>query len=148
MHILQSIRAHIQLGRALARLGSPDGHALVAMGDAGETPYFSGWQCLDTDGLNDRWIATHGYGPGYTDYILHYHPDVIICLSTDARKWAGYDDATRRLFKAALADHYGIAGVQNCGDNYNLVILANTLSPTGKRVMSGLRLPASIQIGS
>ena len=32
----------------------------VAFTDAGAVAYFSGWNLLDIDGLNDKFIAEHG----------------------------------------------------------------------------------------
>ena len=48
----------------------------IATSEAGLVPYYSGWNAVDTWGLNDQWIAHHG---GLTpEYLDRYEPEIIM----------------------------------------------------------------------
>jgi arabinofuranosyltransferase len=71
--------AHIPLGKRLSQC-SFDGSHLLAIGDAGAVPYYSGWQTLDTYGLNDSHIAiSNVHDPAY---LLSQGPDLLILISS------------------------------------------------------------------
>jgi hypothetical protein len=75
-------QAHIALSRHLAgfRESRHAEQPLLAIGDAGATPYYSRWRTLDTFGLNDRTIALSGqHDPGY---ILATRPDLLVLISS------------------------------------------------------------------
>lgn len=65
--------SHVTLGEALAEW-SPNG-GTVAVGDAGAIPFHSGWDVIDTWGLNDEKIA-HGVAP--TVRVVAAQPDVVV----------------------------------------------------------------------
>ncbi len=48
-----------ELGRALSSLAPQ--HALAAVTEAGQFPYFSRWRIFDVYGLNDAFVATHRF---------------------------------------------------------------------------------------
>ena len=53
-----------------------DRHYTIATTEAGLLPLYSGWQAVDTWGLNDAWIAHNG---GITkEYLAKVHPEVIM----------------------------------------------------------------------
>jgi hypothetical protein len=53
-----------------------DKHYTIATTEAGLLPLYSGWQAVDTWGLNDAWIAHNG---GITkEYLAKVHPEVIM----------------------------------------------------------------------
>ena len=50
-----------------AVLGEAFGHnadVLIAVRPAGAMPYYSGLGCIDMHGINDKWVARHGYFAG------------------------------------------------------------------------------------
>ncbi len=76
-------QAHIALGSWLAQRHAPD--ALIALGDAGAIPFFSGLPTLDLWGLNDATIAglegEYGSRPDVVEYALGREPDVFVIWS-------------------------------------------------------------------
>jgi hypothetical protein len=93
---------HVRLGHVLAdyRAARP---ALVAIGDAGAVPYYSGLPVIDTYSLNDPAIAIEGRDE--PAYVLDQHPDLIAVVSEQGREfhahWANRHDGP--LFEAARA---------------------------------------------
>jgi len=76
-------RAHVALGSWLAERYPDD--ALVALGDAGAIPFYSGLRIIDLWGLADAKIAAlpgeYGSRPGTADYALGRNPDVVVLWS-------------------------------------------------------------------
>jgi len=72
--------AHIRLGKILGKFQGPrDRRPKIAIGDAGAVPYYSGWQTIDTYGLNDSEIGIRGnHDPSY---FLDQQPDLIVIVS-------------------------------------------------------------------
>jgi arabinofuranosyltransferase len=95
---------YVRLGRILAdyRAGS-DRSPLLAIGDAGAIPYYSGWRVIDTFSLNDPAIAIAGRDD--PEYVLDQRPDVVGVVSDKGPEfhahWANRHDGP--LFEAALA---------------------------------------------
>lgn len=76
---------------------------VLAIGDAGAIPYYSGLRVIDTYSLNDPAIAIDGRDdPGY---VLDQNPDVVAVVSDQGREfhahWANRHDGP--LFEAARA---------------------------------------------
>ncbi|MFB9927682.1 hypothetical protein ACFORO_20745 [Amycolatopsis halotolerans] len=71
-------RAHIAIGKGLAKAEVPAANRTLAVTDAGAIPYFSGWESIDYIGLNDRAIA-HGADP--TDVVANARPTVVVVTS-------------------------------------------------------------------
>jgi hypothetical protein len=94
----------VRLGRVLAdyrrSAGSPP---LLATGDAGAIPYYSGLRTIDTFSLNDPAIALDGRDD--PNYVLDQRPDLLAVVSEQGREfhahWANRHDAP--LFEAARA---------------------------------------------
>jgi hypothetical protein len=75
--------AHVALGQYLASHSPPD--AVVAVGDAGAIPYYSGRKAIDLYGLNDATIARlpGRYGDKFDiDYLWSRRPDYIVIWSS------------------------------------------------------------------
>lgn len=71
-------RAHVSVGRGLARAAVPPELRTVAVHDAGAIPYYSGWRTIDIIGLNDEPIA---HGSDVTTRVVRARPTVIIVRS-------------------------------------------------------------------
>jgi arabinofuranosyltransferase len=73
-------RGHIALGTWLRETYPPE--ILIAVGDAGTIPFYSGMTTVDMWGLNDATIArlpgAYGVKPGMPDYVMSRQPDVIV----------------------------------------------------------------------
>ncbi|GAB3376557.1 hypothetical protein [Amycolatopsis echigonensis] len=79
-------RAHVAIGKGLAKAEVPAANRTLAVTDAGAIPYFSGWESIDYIGLNDRAIA-HGADP--TDVVANARPTVVVVTSADPVPTAG-----------------------------------------------------------
>ncbi len=95
---------HVRLGRVLADFRRESARApVVAIGDAGAIPYYSGVRVIDTYSLNDPAIAIEGrHEPAY---VLDQDPDLVAVVSEQGREfhahWANRHDGP--LFEAARA---------------------------------------------
>jgi arabinofuranosyltransferase len=95
----------------------------LATTEAGLLPYYSEWKTIDTWGLNDAWIAHHGY---ITDeYLDRYKPDMLVVhtplktmrgeifvLGHDAATWSGMVSILRHYAstrKYVLAAAWGLS---------------------------------------
>jgi hypothetical protein len=95
---------NVRLGRRLAEYRAAAGHTpLLAIGDAGAIPYYSGWRVIDTYSLNDPAIAIDGRDD--PAYVLDQSPDLVIVVSSQAQEfeahWANRHDGA--LFDASRA---------------------------------------------
>ncbi len=99
--------AHVPLGRALAavRWSAPP---VLAIGDAGAVPYYSGLRTIDTYGLNDPTIARHLHADR-SAYVLAQDPDVLVFISRDRDDFHArlpHEDALWRASRAAGYDRH------------------------------------------
>lgn len=74
-------KAHIALGKKLAEFPGKKESLLLAVSDAGATPYYSGWQTLDYFGLNNNYLALHDRTRINPFYVISQYPDVIVFIS-------------------------------------------------------------------
>jgi hypothetical protein len=76
---------------------------VLAIGDAGAIPYYSGWRVIDTYSLNDPAIAIEGRDD--PAYVLDQQPDLVAVVSEQGREfhahWANRHDGP--LFEACRA---------------------------------------------
>jgi hypothetical protein len=74
---------HVRLGKMLADFPVAEGarRPLLAIGDAGAVPYFSGWSVVDTFGLNDPVIGIEGNRD--PSYVLDQGPDLVVLVSRE-----------------------------------------------------------------
>ena len=101
---LALLQTNARLGRVLAAFREQEQRVpLLALGDVGAIPYYSGWRVIDTFSLNDPAIAIDGRDD--PDYVLDQAPDLVIAVSATAREfhahWANRHDPP--LFQACLA---------------------------------------------
>ncbi len=101
---LALLNTNVRLGRILADYRRQAARVpLVALGDVGAIPYYSGWRVIDTYSLNDPEIAIRGRGD--PAYVLDQSPDLVIAVSTRGREfaahWANPHDPA--LFEASRA---------------------------------------------
>ena len=93
-------RGHIALGSWLAENYSQE--TLMAIGDAGAVPFFSGLATIDLWGLNDRAIehmpGEYGQRSGTADYVLGRRPELIVIWS----KVPFIHDGTRGVAAATM----------------------------------------------
>lgn len=64
----------VSLGIELAELA--DKKYTMAVTEAGNLPFYSGWKAIDTWGLNDKWIAHNGIVT--TEYLDEHNPQLIM----------------------------------------------------------------------
>ena len=83
-----ALAVHTRLGHVLYGL-DPTGRSVLAMGDCGMCPYYSGWRTIDIFGLNDPQIARTGRIE--TGYVSRQNPDVVVLVSSsgDSAHWDG-----------------------------------------------------------
>jgi hypothetical protein len=97
-------QTHVRLGRMLADFpGARDERPLLAMGDAGAVPYFSGWRIIDTFGLNDPVVGIRGNRN--PSYVLQQDPDLVILASGKQIQYETHETMPweDRLFDAVRA---------------------------------------------
>ncbi len=77
---------NVRLGRVLADYRPGSGRApVLAIGDAGAIPYYSGLRVIDTFSLNDPGIAIDGHHE--PEYVLDQDPDLVGVVSEQAREF-------------------------------------------------------------
>jgi hypothetical protein len=110
--------AHLPLGRKLASLGGTD--RILALSDAGAVPYLSGWETIDTLGLNDPHIARTGHDPAY---VLAKKPDLVVLISKDPNRFVPALAWEKDLHDACVAA--GMRKIGSLGDpGYRLWLMA------------------------
>lgn len=120
-------QAHVALGKYLKPLRINGQKPLLAIGDAGATPYYSIWPNIDILGLNNAYIATKGKtNPDYTDYVLEQEPDVLVLLSREEKKFIPIFSRDKYLFDHALLSGMSTLLKLNftCDYGYYLWVLA------------------------
>jgi hypothetical protein len=95
---------NVRLGNVLADYRRTAASApVLAIGDAGAIPYYSGLRAIDTFSLNDPVIAIEGRDD--PAYVLDQHPDLVVVISEQGREfhahWANRHDGP--LFEACRA---------------------------------------------
>lgn len=116
--------SHVSLGKALRHCGNVSGATdglLLAIGDAGAVPYFSGWRTLDTFGLNNPRIALSGHRD--PDYILAHKPDVLVLLSRNEREFTPILPWEGALHQVAVDRGYEYLGYKPFTEGYYLWVL-------------------------
>lgn len=90
--------AHVELGRWLGEHAPRD--AVLACGDAGALPYYSGLTTIDTLGLNDEHIA---HLPGAfshkdaVEYVFSRSPDYVVVLSSRPDRFVPHNSTDAML---------------------------------------------------
>jgi hypothetical protein len=97
-------QTHVHLGKVLAGFpGAREQRPLLAIGDAGAVPYYSGWRTLDSFGLNDPVIGIEGNRS--PSYVLEQSPALVVLVSREQLKYRTHDTMPweGRLFEAVSA---------------------------------------------
>jgi hypothetical protein len=141
---------HVTLGRILAGLPGEDTlaseagsaaaeHPMVALGDAGAIPYYSGWRTFDTFGLNNRSIALSGRRD--PEAVLAANPDLIILTSLEPRQYAAHETFPweSELYEAVIASGRVRVGVMSFSPRSYLWLMADPDSAVAHHVSGELR---------
>lgn len=120
-------RAHIPIGRALARVRDQVARPLLASLDCGAIPYYSGWITLDTYGLNDATIARAGRGDAA--YVLAQDPEVLILVSSQRDTFSPQFAWEQPLYDGARARGLERAAAFEFMPDYHLWVLTKPGSP-------------------
>ncbi|MBI3784383.1 MAG: hypothetical protein HY270_13385 [Deltaproteobacteria bacterium] len=122
-------RAHVALGQELQRSTTQPKSPVLAIGDAGAVPYYSGWYTIDTHGLNNPVIArAKSYDAGY---VLQQRPDVLVLLSSSATTFVSKLDYEKDLYDAALHAGMGRSDVLQFAPGYYLWVFESS-QPTAR----------------
>lgn len=114
--------AHIRLGKALHAYG--DSHA-ISMADDGAISYYSGWNVIDSFGLNDRDVALAIAHKRYnTALVLDRNPDLLVLISSSPDEPALVVPHEKLLLDDAQARGYAKIGVVQFAPRYNLFLYA------------------------
>jgi hypothetical protein len=112
--------AHLALGQRLHEF--PGKHGIFVIGDAGAVPYASGWETLDSFGLNEPSIATTGrHDP---EPILARKPGLIVLISNSPVHMDPPLAWEKDLYDAALARGFALAGTLEFAPTYHLWLMA------------------------
>ncbi|MBM4031993.1 MAG: hypothetical protein FJ291_09430 [Planctomycetes bacterium] len=127
--------AHIRLGKLL-RGHAGGGEAVLAIADAGAVPYYSGWETVDTFGLNDRHIARTGdHSPAY---VLARRPTLVVLLSSREDQFNPLLRWERELFDGCLQLGMERVGALRAAPEYYLWLMAHPGSEVARRLRSEL----------
>jgi arabinofuranosyltransferase len=119
--------AHVWLGRCLAQFREYDHPPVLAISDAGACTYYSGWQTIDTLGLNEPHIAISGtHEPAY---ILAQHPDAVVVLSASPTSFTELIGWERPIYESCVEEGMERAVVARFDDGYYLWVF---VPPHGK----------------
>jgi arabinofuranosyltransferase len=114
------VRAHVKLGRdLLARKGAFEKRPTVALVDVGAVAYVSGWDAIDTFGLNDVHIARSGrHDP---EYVKSRDPDMVVFISQTPDRLVPHLKWEKDIHDAFVACGYTPAGTYHFADDYYLL---------------------------
>jgi arabinofuranosyltransferase len=125
-------RAHSLLGRRLSGVRSQVPRPLIALLDCGAIPYYSGWETLDTYGLNDPTIAATGRRD--PDYVFRQEPAVLVVISTDHDAFEPLFEWERPLLDRSAQRGFVHAATYEFLPNYFLWVLTPAGSPIAAAV--------------
>lgn len=129
--------AHIRLGHTLRAIGANQVDPLLAMGDAGAAPYYSGWRTIDTYGLNDPTIAVSGdHDPAY---VLQQVPDVLVLLSRRSETFEPLLEWEQQLYDASIRAGFQHQTTLMFDSEFHLWIFSPAESEIGERLAERLR---------
>ena len=130
--------AHVRLGKLLGRYGQQDmENPILAIADAGAVPYYSGWETVDTFGLNDPHIARTGdHSPAY---VFSRRPTVVVLISVRRAVFQAQLPWEQALYAECLRRGLAPAAVLEFAPAYHLWVMAPPDGPLSRHVSSGLR---------
>jgi arabinofuranosyltransferase len=112
--------AHMELGRALERIGGPE-HS-IALLDVGAVGYLADWFTIDTFGLNDPHVALTRRRD--VDYVLDQQPELLVVVSTRHDRYEPLFDWELPLYREATQRGYAFVCSYRFDPAYHLWVLA------------------------
>lgn len=101
------------VGRALAAYAGD--HYWMATSEAGLLTFYSGWNDIDTWGLNNNWIAHHGLTPAYLGShrlaVIMFHAYYSACAPWPTRVTGAWNRMVDTLHQYAVEQHYVLVAV-------------------------------------
>jgi len=116
--------AHVRLAHDLRKI--PRTNRTIALLDVGAVGYHSGWNVLDTFGLNEPRIATEGRDDPY--YVLGHAPDLVVVVSSNHATYDPVFPYEHKLFLASVGAGYKKVHALEFTPDYHLLVLAQDLS--------------------
>ncbi len=102
------------MGKALAPFKEKE--LKMYASESGAVPYYSGWNSIDTPGLNSVEIARNGLT---YDYLKKYDPDIIFIAKSNARVYEGlYNDKDALIPKFLRQENYSLVAVLKVNANF------------------------------
>ncbi len=138
-------RAHILLGYTLRSVAWRTESPVLAIGDAGAVPYYSGMTTIDSFGLNDPFIATHFKGDRST-YILSQHPTLIVFISSSLEGFHSPLFYEKALYDSAVAIGYVERAVFAFQPDYFLWALWNPRSPDAEALRDAMTRASKVSL--
>lgn len=126
--------AHVRLGRLLARRAGEPG-AVLAIADAGAVPYYSGWETVDTFGLNDPHIARTG--DHSAAYVFSRRPSLVVLLSWRSDVFQARLPWEQGLFTECVRRGMTLVGVLEFASGYYLWLMAAPDGPAANALQAG-----------
>jgi len=130
-------RAHILLGQTLATIQWRS-DPVLAIGDAGAVPYYSGLKTIDTFGLNDPTIARNFYSDR-SNYVLSQDPTLIVLTSKYDNRFDSPFLFENILFQSASKREYSQHVTFVFGSNYYLWVIWRPNSQDSKAFSEALQ---------
>jgi hypothetical protein len=131
---------HVRLGKLLADFpGARERRPLLAIGDAGAVPYFSGWHILDSFGLNDPVIGIEGNRD--PAYVLERDPDLVVLVSREQLEYQTHETMPweGRLFEAVRAAGMTRIAVMSFSPRSHLWVMGDAQSEVARYVGREMR---------
>ncbi len=126
--------AHIALGEKLRAFPHDKSSPILAMGDAGATPYYSGWRTIDTFGLNDAEIALSGrHDPRR---VLSRNPDLVVLISYRGDTFEPHLDWEQDLYEASQQRGYTVIRTLRFAEGYYLWLMTSDRSKLAEYLQS------------
>ena len=131
-------RAHIPLGRDLARLGQDGVRHVIALMDVGAIGYYGEWFTIDTYGLNDVRMALTKRGD--IDYVFAQRPELVVVVSAVPGRYEQVFEFEAPLYQGAIRRGYSFACDYEFLPDYHLHVLARPESQRGQGLSCMKRL--------
>ena len=132
--------AHMRLGKILAKYReAPGRQPVIALGDAGAIPYYSGWRTIDTFGLNDAEIGIEGnFDPSY---FLDQRPDLVVIVSERRSEYRVTEFFPREadFFEPIQAVGFEMLAIMPFSLNSYLWIMGDPESDVGRHVRNEIQ---------
>lgn len=130
--------AHIRLGKLLAGHSGGE-NAILVIGDAGAVPYYSGWETVDSTGLNDPHIAKTGdHSAGY---VLPRNPSLVVLQSRRPDVFLPHLSWEQELLDECARRGMAKVATLEFRPGFYLWLMAHPTTPIAKSLKIELRSP-------